>query len=515
MGLFGLRFNIERFEDFMVFRNKSIILFVILALAVSGFAQQKPSGDGTYSQRLDIMRSKLDTMRKSLASAISSLKGDGKDNKKDKDKKDDKVVQDTPISRLRGLDKEVSSLQSDVNNLVGKINRSEKYDASDVEQLEISVLDLNGRVDGELLASAKDRATVTSTVGQEREIKKKKKFLWIFGRAGNDEYDELIGSVRPGRDKELFIVATREVRKGNHEVGRLLFNVIITTYAESQYLPMSKLAIADSFYLEGDSSNLIQAVASYQDWLAFFPTHPLADRVLLKIAESEMRQVGRPDRDATRAKRAEQKLKVMIQQYPNSLLMGEAKKRLIEVQDNLGLYNLYIGNFYYRRAIDQKRQTGLKGAQSRYREILAKYPDFGYMDEALFRIAITYQAEEETDEASKYFQRIVRDYPNSEFLEKAKEQLTLMGATVPETNPERKDFQQPEKDSFFSNFKNEFFGAYPMTIDYNGVLMTKKFEKDKFELIDQIIKNEGDLQASDIPKALTTVVGVRVTNPTQ
>ena len=67
----------------------------------------------------------------------------------------------------------------------------------------------------------------------------------------------------------------------------------------------------------------------------------------------------------------------------------------------------------------------------------------------------------------------------------------------------------PEKESFMQNFKNELFGIYPLTIDKNGVLMTDDFDKEKFELIDQIIENEGDLQASQIPKALTTVISVR------
>ena len=86
---------------------------------------------------------------------------------------------------------------------------------------------------------------------------------------------------------------------------------------------MSKLAVADSFFLEGSTSALIQAIAAYQDWLTFFPTHPLADRVVLKIAEAEMRQIGLPDRDATRAKRAETRLKALLQQYPNSILRNE------------------------------------------------------------------------------------------------------------------------------------------------------------------------------------------------
>jgi outer membrane protein assembly factor BamD len=75
----------------------------------------------------------------------------------------------------------------------------------------------------------------------------------------NDKYAELTGTVAPGRDRVLFVEAAHEVRKGNHETGRLLFTTIITTYPDSPYLPLAKLAIADSFYLEGTTSSLIQA----------------------------------------------------------------------------------------------------------------------------------------------------------------------------------------------------------------------------------------------------------------
>ncbi len=45
-----------------------------------------------------------------------------------------------------------------------------------------------------------------------------------------------------------------------------------------------------------------------------------------------------------------------------------------------------------------------------------------------------------------------------------------------------------------------------MTIDKNGVLMTKDFDKERFELIDQIIDNQGDILVNQIPQALTTVI---------
>ncbi len=482
----------------LIFFTIAVFTFGSL-LAVSG---QNTGGDGSNTQRLEVLRQKLETIRKSAVSAASVLQ------KEENAGKDDKKNADTPLGRLTAIEKDAGRLLSEVNDLRGKVDRSDKYDSADIRQLETAVSELQTRSDSVQAETASARAAQSSNVGEKREVKKKKKFLGIFGKGGNDEYDELIGSVTPGRDRELFVTATREVRKKNFDVGRLLFQTIVTTYPDSPYLPMSKLAVADSFYLEGSTASLIQAIAAYQDWLTYFPTHPLADRVVLKIAEAEMRQVGLPDRDATHAKRAETRLKALIQSYPNSILKEDAGKRLNEVQNNLGTHNLLIANYYYTQSVGQGK-GGLKGAQSRYREILDKYPNFGNMDEVLFKLANTYMVEEETDQAVRYFQKIVRDYPNSDYVAESKKQLELIGATVPEPNPERTNLLPPEDVSFFQNFKNQFFGIYPMTIDKNGVLMTKDFDKEKFELIDQIIENQGDILTNQIPNAFTTVISQR------
>ncbi len=495
---------------FLSTRRIVVSLLAVIALSSLGAFAQKP-GDGSPAQRLEVMRQKLETIRRSATSAASVLKQESKD---DKATKTDKENSDTPYARLRAIEKEASTLQSDVNGLRGKLDRSEKYEASEIDRIEADVADLQRRADALQGETASARANPESNVGKPRELKKKKKFLGIFGGGGSDEFEQLIGTVTPGRDRELFIVATREVRKRNYDVGRLLFQTIITTYPDSPYLPMSKLAVADSFYLEGSTSALIQAIAAYQDWLTFFPTHPLADRVILKIGESEMRQIGLPDRDATRAKRAETRLRALMQQYPNSILKPEAEKRLAEVQDNLGLHGLYVANYYYTQSVDQKK-GGLKGAQSRYREIIEKYPNFSFADEALYKLAVTYLVEEETDQAARYFQRIIRDFPNSDWVEKSKEQLGLIGAPIPEPDPERRKVLPPESVSFFQNFRNQLFGIYPMTIDKNGVLMTKDFDKEKFELIDQIIENQGDILTNQIPQALTTVISQRQPSPQQ
>ncbi len=103
-------------------KNKAVILslFLLISFVVPGLGQQN---NNTPSQRLDIMRQKLETMRRSLSSAASVLKDDTKD---DKSKKDDKNSLETPLGRLKSLEKETSNLQSEVNTTRGKVDRSEK-----------------------------------------------------------------------------------------------------------------------------------------------------------------------------------------------------------------------------------------------------------------------------------------------------------------------------------------------------------------------------------------------------
>ena len=485
----------------MSFSFKKAVFLALIALVGSVVVSRAQStSDNTPVQRVNVMTDKLDRMKKSLSSSISVMR------QENDVKKDDEKNIATPIGRLVGLQKDVNRVSSDVSSLRGKIDRGEKYERSELDGLETTVNELQTRVDTAQTETAALRAA--PTVDKPKDDKKGGgKFLGIFGGNHKDEYADLVGSAAPGRDRELFVTGTKEVRKGNFDTGRLLFQTIITTYPDSPYLPMSKLAIGDSFYLQGDTASLIQAIASYNDWLTFFPTHPLADRVILKIAESEMRQVGLPDRDATHAKRAEVRLKALMQNYPNSFLRNDAQTRLNEVQNNLGMHNMDVANYYYSLSVDQKK-GGLKGAQSRYREIIDKYPNFCDSDQVLFKLANTYLIEEETDQAARYFQQIVSDFPNGDYAAKAKEQLGIIGATVPEPKPERKEIQPcpQDKAGFLANLKNEFLGSYPMTIDKNGVLMTKDFSKERFELIDQIIENQGDITANQIPKALTTVI---------
>jgi len=456
------------------------------ALAQTGGAQSELSA----LQRLDIMRSKLDGMRRSLNSAIASMEPKSSSEKKNPD---------DPRERLRGLDKEVGSLTAEVSDIRAKQERSEKYDPTTLDRLEASVAELNTRVQSGLQQTASARTTSAVAAAPVRK-KKKGKLFGLLGGGGDDKYEELTGTVAPGRDRVLFEEAAKQVRKGSHETGRLLFSTIINTYPDSPFLPLAKLAIADSFYLEGTTSSLIQAAQAYLDWLTFFPTDPLADDAMLKVAEAEMRQMGLSDRDITHARKAEQRLKALLQQYPQTALRPIVEDRLRETQESLAMHSYQVGNFYLEPRYKQGK-GGLKGAQSRFKEVIDKYPSFSLRDEVLFKLAYTYQQEEEPDEAAKYYQDMLRNFPNSNYAEKAKEQLSIIGVPIPEPDPARRNVAPPERPGILGNLMQQVMGRADITVNPNGILISKDNKDNANDLIDEAIKYNGQLPANVTPVA--------------
>ncbi|MDQ3818929.1 MAG: outer membrane protein assembly factor BamD [Acidobacteriota bacterium] len=380
---------------------------------------------------------------------------------------------------------------------------------------------MNTRVQAGLQATASARTaasdttattatTATASSSQKRDKKKKGKFLGIFGGGGDNKYAELTDTVAPGRDRQLFEVAAHEIRKGNYDSGRVLFNTIITTYPDSPFLSLSKLAIADSFYLEGSTSSLIQAAQAYQDWITFFPTHPLTDRAMLKVAEAEIRQMGLPDREIPHALKAEQRLKAILQQFPNTTLRETVQAYLNAVQDNLAQHDFQIARFYQQRY--EHGEGGLKGAQARYREIVEKYPNTCVKDAALFNLGWLYLQEEEPDEAAKFFTQLVRDYPNSDFAEKAKDELNKIGVPIPEPDPIKKNLQPCEKPGMMASLLQNISGSANISTNHDGVLISRD-SKSQTDLIDVALANQGQLPSNVVPKAIQRTAPANRTFP--
>jgi outer membrane protein assembly factor BamD len=272
----------------------------------------------------------------------------------------------------------------------------------------------------------------------------------------------------PGRDKELYEQAGKKAEKGRYDEARLLYNVVISTYADSEYLPLAKLAIADTFYLEGGTSNLEQAIGGYKEFAQFFPTHPRVCDVKHKIAHSFMRQMGAYNRDVSKAKQAEFMLKAAMQSCQSSQLKPAIENDLRDVQQVLGLHELDVARFYFKGTAG--RQPAYNASESRLRDIVNQYPFFSYYDESLYLLGVSLIQLEQPEDATEYFTRLVRDYPNSEYADKGKEFLEKLGKPIPEPSNEN---PAPERPGILGNFKL-ILGYNGLDVSKDGVLLSKK-----------------------------------------
>jgi outer membrane protein assembly factor BamD len=238
-------------------------------------------------------------------------------------------------------------------------------------------------------------------------------------------------------DKILYDRALIDIKKGRHEVGRLNLQTLINTYPDSEYLAKAKLAIADSYYREGGSANLAQAIAGYKDFIVFFPFLPEAPYAQIQVAMTHYKQMEKPDRDRTEAKAAEEEFQTFMSKYPKDPLVPKAEQHLREVQEVLAEGDFRIGYYYYVKG-DKRASAG------RLLSVTKRYPLYSRSDEALWMLGDIFEKSEKKEVASVYYARIVREYPLSARVGDAKGKLVAFNVPVPQADPKALAWMQAE-----------------------------------------------------------------------
>jgi len=264
-----------------------------------------------------------------------------------------------------------------------------------------------------------------------------------------------VGSKQP--DKVLFDRSMDAMKHNRFDVARMTLQTLINTYPDSEYIARAKLAVADSWYAEGGSTAMQQAEIEYKDFKTFFPNMAEAAEAELKVANIHYQEMEKPDRDYTHAMRAEQEYRALIQEYPDSKLVPQAKQRLREVQEVLAQREFNIGRFYYLR-------LAYPAAIARLKTLVDRYPLYSGADEALYLLGQSYESEidlvrrnprtnevtkskmidELTKDAADAYGRIIRRYPAMDRAVDAKSRLEALHQPVP--RPTRKALEENKRE---------------------------------------------------------------------
>jgi len=280
--------------------------------------------------------------------------------------------------------------------------------------------------------------------------------------AAKKQQGDLASSSEP--DKVLYDRAQADLKHNRYTEGRLALQTLINTYPDSEYLAKAKLAIADSYYKEGGTSNLTQAISEYKDFETFFPFLDEAAYAQMQVGMAHYKMMEKADRDTTQAQLAEDELQAMLLKFPQSPLAPKAEQRLREVQEVLADGEYKIAKFYYGK-------QDLRAAGARLMEVTDRYPLYSQTDEAYWMLGDIYMKTKQgtkdedvrniwAEQAAKCYYRIARDYPVSKHAPEAKARLKSMGQQVPAPDPnalarmQKEQTYAKEHHSAFSGFLN-------------------------------------------------------------
>ena len=263
-------------------------------------------------------------------------------------------------------------------------------------------------------------------------------------------------------DKVLFDRAMDAMKSRKYDVARLSLQTLINTYPDSEYLSRAKLAIGDSWYYEGTSAAWSQAENEYKDYQTFFPNTPEAAEAQLRVAEIHYKQMEKPDRDYTHALRAEDEFRQLLLQYPDSKLVDQARKELLEVQEVLAEREFRIGKYYFVK-------ESYPASIARLKSMTDSYPLYSQADEALFMQGQALEAEanllravpkdkmaepvkaklikDYEDQAAEAYSKILTRYPVMPRAEEAKRRLAAMDRPVPKPTEDAIALNKKEQES--------------------------------------------------------------------
>jgi outer membrane protein assembly factor BamD len=232
------------------------------------------------------------------------------------------------------------------------------------------------------------------------------------------------GTARP--DQFLFDKGNEALQKKKWLTAREFFKQVSETYTQSPMRPDAKLAIGDSYLGEGTSEAYVLAIAEFQEFLSYYPTHPRADYAQFKLGLSHFRQMRSPQRDQTETRDAIREFEAFMIRYPNSPLLPDAKSHLRDARDRLSTSEFQVGAFYYRI-------HWYPGAIDRLTVLLKTDPEYTQRDGAYFYLAESYYKANRGKEALPYYERLLDEFTQSDYAEQTKKRIAELKNSATET----------------------------------------------------------------------------------
>ncbi len=207
----------------------------------------------------------------------------------------------------------------------------------------------------------------------------------------------------------LYSQAINYFEQGKWSESIQLFSKIEISYAFTDYAPKASLMITYIYY---ESGELVKTLTNAKRFKKNYPTHKNLDYVDYIIGLSMYEEINVGSKDPTNARLALKQFKRMQRLYPKSVYSDDVKNKIYLIQEQLAAKEMYIAKYYMERS---KWLSAIK----RLKLILENYENTIYVKEALHRLVEIYYKLGNVAEAKKYASILGYNFNESDWYKKS------------------------------------------------------------------------------------------------
>jgi outer membrane protein assembly factor BamD len=188
---------------------------------------------------------------------------------------------------------------------------------------------------------------------------------------------------------------------------------VIDQFPFSPYAEDAEMKIGLAYYQQKEYA---EAIGALDDFQRMHPTSQNLELVTYYIGMSYYDQIGREDQDQGKTEAALKRFQELEQRFPEGSFAQLAHEKVVVCREMLARNQMVVGNYYYKRA-------NFRAAESRFAELMQKYPDTPVAPDALFELGISLEKEGKKYSAAQAFTAVEKHFPNSGYSKKADTEL--------------------------------------------------------------------------------------------
>jgi outer membrane protein assembly factor BamD len=231
--------------------------------------------------------------------------------------------------------------------------------------------------------------------------------LTVFGCSSTPDIDT-------STPEGAFKLAEKYEKDERFEEAINQYNNVKNKHPYSKLATEAELRVAEIHFKREE---FVEAQSSYQVFKEMHPAHAKIDYVTFRLGLSFFNQLPSTiDRDLAVAERAILYFDEVVQSYPQSQYVGEAKDNKVKALKMLAEKEWYIGHFYFIR-------DHFESALSRFEGLLEKYPDLGFDAKALYGAALSAYKIKEMQKAKTHYHTLNSKFHDSTEAAKARREI--------------------------------------------------------------------------------------------